>query len=240
MVTRNDLLQAGVRLAASQQQVLARAGAEENAWLELNYLTARPAEARGELVDQPLPPQQPEPASTAKRPDLLAQGERVQSAEAAVEQAKAEFRPEFYAHLGVDYVDNSHVKEQTIYSTTLGLRFTLYDGAARNARLTQAEERLSQEKQHLTNLHKRANLDEQSARNDARVASQQITVAQSAIRQAEENLRINQNRYQEQVGTATDVLDAQTLLTQAKTDLVQTQFDYQVALARVRHAAGQL
>lgn len=237
VVTRNDLLQAEVRLAASQQRVMAGVGAEENAWLELNYLTARPAEARGELVAVSLPPQS---LPSEYRPDLRAQSERVQSAAAAVEQVKGEFRPELYAHLGADYVDNRHVQEQTIYAATLGLRMNLYDGGLRSARQTQAEERLHQEKQHLANLHKRASLDEQSASNDARVAAQQIAVARTAIRQAEENLRINQSRYQEQIGTATDVLDAQTLLAQAKTDLARTQLDYQVAVARMRHAAGQL
>ncbi|WP_020676787.1 TolC family protein [Geopsychrobacter electrodiphilus] len=240
VVTRNDLLQAEVRLASSRQQVLARAGSEENAWLTLNYLTARPPEARGELSAGPLPSLEPETEPTATRPDLLAQSERIESAQEALRQAKGDYRPELFAHLGADYVENSYVQEQTIYSTTVGLRMTLYNGGLRNAKLRQAEENVHREQQRLTNLQQRARLETQSARNDARVAAQQIAVAQSAIRQAEENLRINQNRYKEQIGTATDVLDAQTLLTQAKTDLVRTQFDYQVAVARVRHAAGQL
>jgi outer membrane protein TolC len=240
VVTRNDLLQAEVRLAASRQRALAAAGDEENAWLDLNYQTARPAGARGELVTGPILPLEPEAETTASRPDLLAQRERIESARSSVQQTRSEFRPELFAHLGADYVENSHVQEQTIYSTTVGLRFTLYDGGARSAKLSQAEEALRQEKEHLHNLHQRAELEAQTARNDARVAHQQIDVAQVAIEQAEENLRINQERYQEQVGTATEVLDAQTLLTEARTDLVRTQFDYQVAVARVRHAAGQL
>lgn len=241
VVTRNDLLQAKVRLAASRQQVLARAGEENNAWLELNYLTARPAGARGKLSTEALLPVTELPDdSSGKRPDLLAQTERVNSAQAQLRETKGDFWPQIYAHLGADYVDNSYVKEQTIYAATLGLKFTLYDGSARDARLSRAQETLHQERQHLAELRHRARLDEQSARNDAKVAAEQIDVAQTAIEMAEENLRINQNRYREQVGTATEVLDAETLLTQARTDLARAQFDYRVAVARVRHASGTL
>jgi len=240
VVTRNDLLQAEIRLAASQQQMLARTGAKENAWLELNYLISRSPEARDDLVAEPVAPLEPESEQVDQRPDLLSQSERIQSAQAAIQEAKGEFRPEFFGHLGADYVENSRVKEQTIYAATLGLRFTLYDGGAHSSRLSQAQENLRHERQRLENLTKRARRDQQTARNDALVASQQIGVAQATIQQAQENLRINQERYLEQVGTATEVLDAETLLTQARTSLIQSQFEYQVAVARVRHAAGRL
>jgi outer membrane protein TolC len=55
-----------------------------------------------------------------------------------------------------------------------------------------------------------------------------------------ENLRITKDRYQEKVGTATEVVDAQTLLTQTRTDYFQSVFDLQVAVARVKRATGQL
>lgn len=241
VVTRNDLLQAEVRLAASRQQVLAKTGEENNAWLELNYLTARPSEARGELSPATICMANELPrGSSQKRPDLLAQTEQVHQAQALLQQTKGDFWPQLYAHLGADYLENNYVKEQTIYAATFGLRFTLYDGSARDARLSRAQETLNQERQHLTDLRRQAELNEQIARNDANVAAEQISVAQTAIDRAEENLRINQDRYQEQVGTATEVLDAETLLTQARTDLAQAQFAYRVALARVCHAVGRL
>lgn len=242
VVTRNDLLQANVRLAASRQQALARQGEETNAWLELNYLTARPAEERGELVPEAnfIPADQLPPGAAENRPDLLVQAERVNNAQAKLRQAKGDFWPELYAHLGADYVDNSYVKEQTIYAATLGLKFTLYDGSVRDSRLSRAQEILHKERQGLVELRERTQLAEQTARNDAKVAAERITVAQTAIEMAEENLRINQDRYREQVGTATEVLDAETQLTQARTDLARAQFDYRVAVARVRQTVGTL
>lgn len=83
-------------------------------------------------------------------------------------------------------------------------------------------------------------LEYRTAQNDARVAAQRIDVTRKAIEQGEENLRINKTRYQEQVGTATDVIDAQTLLTRTRSEYYRALFDYEVALARIKRSAGEL
>ena len=72
------------------------------------------------------------------------------------------------------------------------------------------------------------------------MAGARIKVAEKAITQGMENLRITKDRYQEKVGTATEVVDAQTLLTQTRTDYYQSLFDLQVAAARVKRATGEL
>ncbi len=242
VVTRNDLLQANVRMAASRQTYMVRQGALENAWFDLNYLIGRPAAARGELVlpDASETAAMPGTADLEERPELVAQREQVTAAEAGVAENRNIFRPEVFARLGADYVDNSYVKEQTIYSATLGLRLNLFDGMAATSQLRQSHLTLDREQKRLKDMRAQVELEYRQASNDAEVAKRRIDVAQAAIAQAEENLRINRDRYREQVGTATEVLDAQTLLTQSRTDLAVAQYDYHVAVARVRRAAGKL
>jgi outer membrane protein len=242
VVTRNDLLQAAVWLAASRQERLARQGELENAWLALNYLTGRPAEARTTLepTDMTWPTSDSESNRFAERPELLAQSERMVAAEASVVETRHPMRPKLFARLGADYLENSHAKEQTIYRATLGLQLNLFDGQAMASRQQQALITLNRERQRFADLQAMADLDYRQASNDARVARQRLEVAKTAILQAEENLRINQDRYREQVGTATEVLDAQTLLSQSRTALVLAQFDEQVAVARILRATGQL
>ena len=41
-------------------------------------------------------------------------------------------------------------------------------------------------------------------------------MTQTAVTQGQENMRLNEERYKEQVGTATDVIDAETLLTRTR------------------------
>jgi outer membrane protein len=67
---------------------------------------------------------------------------------------------------------------------------------------------------------------------------QSIQVAETAVGQAEENYRISEERYKEQVATSTEVLDALTLLTQARTNYYTALSDYNVAKARLQRAIG--
>ncbi|HQP32406.1 MAG TPA: TolC family protein, partial [Deltaproteobacteria bacterium] len=69
-------------------------------------------------------------------------------------------------------------------------------------------------------------------------AEGQVGVTVKAIAQADENFRISQERYKEQVGTATEVLDAQTLLTRARADHANALGDYQIGYARLERAMG--
>ena len=62
--------------------------------------------------------------------------------------------------------------------------------------------------------------------------------AETAVVQAEENYRMNEERYKQQVATSTDVLDAQTLLTQAQANHFNALSDYDIAWARPERAMG--
>jgi len=66
-----------------------------------------------------------------------------------------------------------------------------------------------------------------------------ITTVEKAIEQARENLRITEERFKEQVSTATDVLVAQTLLTDTMTNYYNALYDYKIAKAVLYRAIGQ-
>ncbi|BCR04306.1 protein CyaE [Desulfuromonas versatilis] len=244
MVTRNDVLQAEVSLAGSRQRQLSRHNQGENAWRLLNYLIGRGTEERGELQEDVAPEALPAAGdalrAVAERPGLQAQQAVVEQAGLAVESSRSEYWPELFAHGAVDYQENSHLREQTLYSATLGVRINLFDGLATTSALRQALLTRERERARLRDLTEQARLEYESALSDAQVAAERIEVARESIRQGEENLRLNQGRYREQVGTATEVLDAQTLLTTTRTDYHRAVFDYRVAIARVQRAAGEL
>ena len=65
-----------------------------------------------------------------------------------------------------------------------------------------------------------------------------MPTAKKAVEQAEENFRINTERYSEQVGTATDVIDAQTILTAVMADYQNYLGDLSIAKARLDRAMG--
>ena len=67
-----------------------------------------------------------------------------------------------------------------------------------------------------------------------------IGVTEKAIEQAEEDFRINQSRYQAQLNTSTDVLDAQTRLSRARINYFNALYNYKISLMRLSWATGTL
>lgn len=244
VVTRNDLLQAEVRLSSSKQRRLETMNQLENAWLDLNDQIGEPPDFRRELVEETkfdlTEPDKPVRYVIDSRAEIQAQRKLLEASEFEVREARTGYYPELYAKLGLDYVQNDKVTEQAIMSATVGLKINIFDGLATTSRLRQAVKDRARNDERLHQLETDLALDYRTAVNDAKVAKERIAVTETSIKQGEENLRINKDRYQEQVGTATDVIDAQTLLTQIKNDHYQALFDYEVALARVKRARGEL
>ncbi|WP_136513051.1 TolC family protein [Geomonas edaphica] len=243
VVTRNDLLQAEVLVASSRQSLLSARNEVQKGWLLLNYLTGAPPERRAELKDDTQLPQTP---SLSDAPDMSKRGELsalkavVGADEFALKEAKTIHYPEFFAKFGVDYLSNSKVREQAIVAATVGLKVNLFDGQASTARIRQAVQARSRDEERLRDMEERTRLEYALAVSDMLVARDRISVAEKAITQGVENLRITKDRYQEHVGTATEVIDAQTLLTRTRTDYYRSIFDLQVSAARVKRATGEL
>lgn len=70
-------------------------------------------------------------------------------------------------------------------------------------------------------------------------AERRLGVLQRRIDEAREQLRITEEMYHAGVSTSVEVLSAQTQLTQAQTDYVNTLFDYQIAQVRYIHATAR-
>lgn len=245
VVTRNDLLQAEVRLAAARQKLLALRNGHENIWLLLNFLIGGKSDFRADLdenavmTDIAMGPSD-DTFNLTNRKDILALRHGVEASEFDVKESGGSFFPEFYSRLAFDYVQNDKVREQSIMSATVGIKFNLFDGYASTSGRENAIRHRSKNQDMLKLAEKEARLQIDTARNDVAVSRERIAVAETAIHQSEENLRINRERYKERVGTATEVLDAQTLVTQTKTDYHRAFYDHQTAIARLKRALGQL
>ena len=72
-----------------------------------------------------------------------------------------------------------------------------------------------------------------------RTAQQQIDIQQVSVVAAEEDLRVQQQRYQLGASILLDVLTSQTQLTQARLALIQARYDYRVAKAQLEALIGQ-
>ena len=109
---------------------------------------------------------------------------------------------------------------------------TSYGVKEKHSRLAQAELR---KKQIVDNIQ----LEVKNAYLRTQEAERAIISVEKAVEQAKENLRINQERYKEQVSTQNDVLIAQTLLTRTMTNYYNALYAFKISKATLYRAIGQ-
>ena len=107
-----------------------------------------------------------------------------------------------------------------------------YSVSEKKTRLVQARLKKSQIQDEIHFKVKQAFLD-------MKAAEKNIKTVETAIEQAKENYRINEERYQQQVATSTDVLTAQILLTTTMTNYYTALYDFKIAKASLFREMGQ-
>jgi len=114
----------------------------------------------------------------------------------------------------------------------------LFDGGQARASTRQAEAALEKAQLAAEHVEDAIELEVTQAALAVNAARQKLKTTQATVDQAVEGLRIAQLRYENGVGTQVEVLDAQVALTAARTNNVNAQYDFQVALARLWSAMG--
>jgi len=244
IIPLNDYLQAKVTLSNARLNVIKAKNARKIAQSYLNLILNRDINLpiRPETMfpvhalSNPLPFYQ-EMAMTA-RPDLKAAITRVEQSRAAVRLAKSRYYPQ--VALSMNYRDLSDESlENDSASVLVTAKWSIFEWNKRKwevntqrAKLEQAILMESLLKQQILNEVKTAYLN-------AAESFKRIETIKDSVEQARENMRINNLRYNEQVATSTDVIDAQTLLLRTEVNLTIARIDYLKALAGLERAIGK-
>ncbi len=124
------------------------------------------------------------------------------------------------------------------WSVRLSLSYPIFNGFQREAGMVQADANLvaNQAKLRDTRLLMDANITQAMTALDA--AGQQIDVARTSVAAAQENLRMQQERYRLGASTIVDLLTAEVTLNQAEVSLVQARYNYLVARAQLEAYVG--
>ena len=240
VATRNDVLQADVRLSFSRQKLVSLENRNKNLWLRLNYLIGKPENYRATLNPKYEVETPDENIEISNREEIKALKQSVLASESEIKTVNSLYYPEFFVKTGVDYMENNKVREQAILYGVIGFKINLFDGLSTTAQKEMAINSRAKKLETLKQLEAELKVEASMYRNDIKVAKEKISLALSALKQSKENLRINQERYKERVGTATEVLDAQTLNTQSKSEYFSALYEYQISLARYKRAKGLL
>lgn len=155
--------------------------------------------------------------------------------------ARAAFLPQVVAHGAFESDRQTFgARTGTNWMAAISLRINLLNGFSDRARLAEsaaAERRAAAERER---AHSGIRLEVRRAYLDVRAADQRVEVARAAVAEAEESLRILQNRYEAGLANVTELLRSETALLTARNRHLAAVFDQRLAAVRLEQATGAL
>ena len=247
VVANSDVLAVKTSLSDAQDKLLQATNGHELASAAYNRFVGRPldqpvmlAELTSDVAPTASGPDELVAMALAQRSELQAVAHKSNALRHQADRELAVTGPQVGAAGGFSFLENSNLTHEDIWSVSLLAEWTLFDGGlARNkaASLRQQASALA----HLQrDLRGRIALQVRQAWLSLQNARDRIQVAQTSVQQAEENLRVAMDRYRKDVGTNTEVLDAQTLLAQSRNNYHAATYDAALARVMLDRATGSL
>ena len=245
VITRNEVLQSDVVLADSRQRFLTIENLRSLRASRINSLLMRPLNDEVQTVEVDASPaagislEDAWTFAAAESPEIRDLDARIGAKDEGVKATRAEYLPTVFLSGGYEYLENEYMVHQDNWSVIAGVNINLFSGGASDSKVRIAKSeaaglRLVREKV-LDGLR----LEIKGAYLELQSSMQKIEVAKTAVAQAEENLRLQKLRYQEGVGTTTEVLDAVTLLTAAGSNSWKALYSVKRSEAGLLHAMGR-
>jgi len=252
IVPKNDVLLAEVNLANARQSLVRAANDLATARASFNILLRREVNTTFEVVDIlihkafSLSFEQCLDEALRLRPEVKAAQLNIDQAKENVKIARAGFFPTI--RLTGNYNRNADFwmleggsKEITsdYWSVQALATFTVWNWGNTAFKVGENKVKVKQAEDSKTQLIDSVTLEIKNDYLNMLVAEKNIDTAEKSIEQAEENLRMNEERYKYQVATQTDVVNAVTLLAQARTNYYGALSDFNVAKAQLERAMGR-
>lgn len=250
LVPLNDLLRAEVEVANAQKSLLAAENAIEIANSNFNTVLRRGINTPVDIVDNfdvlPFDKRLDDCINTAMntRPEIKAAIGRCKQSQSILKVEKAGFVPAIGAtgHLerygDEPELQGSPYKDKDSWYISAAATWNFWEWGRTKDKVDAGRARVNQADNELLQTGDRIALEVKRSWLDLKEAEKQVIVTKSTIRSAEENFRVSSERYKEQIGTAVDVLDAQSLLTKARSDYAKAVGDYNIILARLQRVMG--
>jgi outer membrane protein len=174
------------------------------------------------------------------RPEIAGLSSQARALREQAASVRAKNAPQVGLQGGYLYQQNQYVDPNGVAGVVLGVEWTPLD----SGRVSHQASALSEKAEATIRLRKDVEsmiaLDVRQKWLDLQTARNRVEVARQATVQADENLRVARDRYQHQVGTNTEVLDAETLRVQAYTNAYNSSYESVLAELRLRRAVGNL
>ena len=181
----------------------------------------------------------------SNRNELKALEQKVAMTDEGITSAKSTWFPNiylfsdfYYAHPNQRIQPNKARFDDT-WDVGVALNWSLWDWGNTSSKSTQAEELKIQTETSLSQLQEAVEIEVYQAYLNYIKSDEKITVSKKAVDQAQENYRITKEKYDVQLATSSELVDAQVYLLQAQTTLTNSLVEFQLAKAKLDKAIGR-
>lgn len=248
MSTDVDVLSIRVHLAAVTEQRIQRGADLDVARSALNDALGLPLDTRHTLTTSLHATDFPdvelasfERDASSARPEARETHLAADLAKTQVDSARSALLPQVGLHAAFETDTQQFVnKGGANWLASVGLRWSIFNGNGDQARVEQSSHFLERAHADEKRMDSAVRLEVRRAWADLRAAEQRIEVAKAAVAEAEESLRIIQNRYEAGMSNVTDLLRNETAVLESRTRYLGAIHDQHIAAAMLELAAGRL
>jgi len=253
VIPQNDLLQSQVHFANARQEALLAASRTRVARMALATIIKEPLSLEFEVEDSPnLEGLSGDVESFVRqalvdRPELQRANYNLEATKKQITLAKSSYYPEIFLRAshnrygGDPWVDGHGLSDiQDSRESMIGVyaSWELFAWGQTKHEVNRATAASRESSHALAGVIDEVQLEVQGNFIGAETAYENIATAKLAVDQAQENLRMVSLRYKNQIATNTNVLDANTLLSDTQTNYYQAVYDYNIRLAGLARSVG--
>ena len=246
MIPKNNLLETQVRYAETEQNLISAENAVKIAESNFNLLLVRDLseeisiDTEIPLTTMEISFDQALQTAFESRQEIRTAKLQLDNTEKGITIARSAFMPSVAATYTYTRSGEDPDVEDDSWQAGLGLNWNLFQGGGSYWEYNRAKYTSAKVGYLLESLKNQVTLEVKNSYLNIQEAQARLQVADKTIAQAQENFRIEKDRYNLQVSTSTDVLRAEALLAQAQNNLISARADQARAMAALRASMGTL
>lgn len=241
-----DVLRAQVELQVQQQRLVAATSDYEKQKLQLARAIGLPvsqqfAFAEAGMPNVPIPPVTLDQAlarAYKNRSDYKAALSQVHAAEYTRQAAVSERLPSIQINGDYGVLGNTPGNSHGTFVAAGSLVIHVFQGGRVKGEITQADALLASRKAAADDMRNRVEFDVRTALLDLNSAAQQVTVAQSSVGLAKEQVRQSQDRFKAGVTNNVEVIQAQEALATTNDNFINSLLAHNLAKLSLARALG--
>ena len=252
LATKNDLLKLEVEYSNTKLKNIEAENNLDIARTAFNKAIGVPLEQQTEIVSENIEVKRVEynfsdlkKEAMDNRDELKSLKFRVKASNKGITAAKSNWFPSIYLTGNYYYSKPNQriipaVNEfKDTWDVGVSLSWEIFTWGARSSKVTEAEQNKVQAETSLAQLNDAVEIEVYQNYLTLKRSYEKVMVSKLTVKQASENYRMIKEKYNTQVASSTDLIDAETSLLQAKTNYNNSLVDYEIAKVKLEKSVGR-